>query len=252
MSQPPFYLDWTFWSFVTAAVAIVLSQLPPISQLMSKLKLNFDVYGKLGVAQELSYPNVRALMGIRNTGAKPVRIESISAELFHEGKAIASLSGLFFWPAPDAKQSMFFTPLILQPGDEWIRNVDFMESLSQQADKSLAQLRADAREYLYTKTNARSMQFVPPHSQVEVTSELQTRINRLLEKQFVWAVGEFEVVFCLRADGVMNTTKRYRFTLHESDVKQMQDEMGRFKYGVGVAFPDQSKQMVFVQPIPLS
>ncbi len=44
----PLYLDWSFWAVVVAAVAVALSQLPPIHILIKKagLEIRFSIFKK--------------------------------------------------------------------------------------------------------------------------------------------------------------------------------------------------------------
>ena len=42
--SPHFYLDWQFWAAAVAALALVLSQLPPIHLLVRRAKLGMELY----------------------------------------------------------------------------------------------------------------------------------------------------------------------------------------------------------------
>ena len=46
-ASPPFYLDWQFWAFGTAALALVLSQMPPVYLLIRRGKLSCETIDQI-------------------------------------------------------------------------------------------------------------------------------------------------------------------------------------------------------------
>lgn len=252
MQSTPFYQDWTFWSFVAAAIAIVLSQIPPISKLISRPKLEFDLYGNLGISQEKGYPNVAATLGIRNTGAVPIRVGLINVQLLRGGKELAVLTALNYLPTPESKQTVFLAPITIQPHSEWIHQVVFFEKLTQSDNKALGQLAADAKADIVKKTEAQRAKNPSKNSVVQLSPELKERIKRLHDSKFIWKAGEFEFEISLEIDKIKEAKKRYRFTLFESDINQMSEELKRADIGAGIAFPDQSKSSIVVMPAPVN
>ena len=49
----PFYSDMGFWAVVVASVAILLSQIPPISLLLKKARIDFELYSKISLTHNV-------------------------------------------------------------------------------------------------------------------------------------------------------------------------------------------------------
>ncbi len=77
-TPPPFYLDWTFWAFVTAALALILSQLPPVRLLFRRATITLQPYDRLNVTHYLGNANAHLHVRLRNTGGRAVRVSSLS------------------------------------------------------------------------------------------------------------------------------------------------------------------------------
>ena len=52
-SEIPLYFNWSFWAVVVAAIAVFLSQIPPIKELIKSAKLDFEVYSKISITHKL-------------------------------------------------------------------------------------------------------------------------------------------------------------------------------------------------------
>ena len=41
-TEIPLYLNWSFWAVVVAVIAVILSQIPPIKELIKKVTLDLE------------------------------------------------------------------------------------------------------------------------------------------------------------------------------------------------------------------
>jgi len=62
----PLYLNWSFWAVVFAAIAIALSQLPPIRLWFKKAKLEIELYSKIAITHKVGNPNLQLHLIINN------------------------------------------------------------------------------------------------------------------------------------------------------------------------------------------
>jgi hypothetical protein len=243
---PPFYLDWTFWSFVAAAVAVVLSQLPPVRQWRTRARIEVDVYGRLVVDHLLGFPNLAAVIGIRNTGGRSARVHAVNAVLRRNGQVLSTVRGATYYMTPESKDGVIFTPYQSGPGHEWVHTIHFVERLAQNEDRDLGQLRADVRLDISNKLREREANDPGNPNMVEASDALVQRMSAVFNQRFVWVPGEYEVEIQVMADDALAATRRYRFTLYESDVRQLRDEFDRYRFGFVVALDDPNKRLVFV------
>jgi len=233
----PLYLDWTFWSFVVAAAAIVLSQLPPLRSLLHRPQLELDAYGRMLVTHLMGYPNIEMTLGVRNPGGKQVRVRCVSLSLFSQGRETTKLEGASYFPSPlPQSPSVILTPFVLAPGDERIHAVRFIQRLPQHADRVLGQLRAEVRQDLIAQLDARrgASDSAPSEELVSVNAQLAQRLDDEFARNFRWTTGEHEVVFRVETEELGMIQRRYRFTLYESDIESMREIAARHKYGFGV------------------
>jgi hypothetical protein len=249
---PPFYLDWTFWSFVAAAVAVVLSQLRPIREWRSKSQIEVDVYGKLAVDHLLGFPNLGAVIGIRNVGGKAARMHDITVVVAREGKVVATLRAASYFVTPESKTPVIFTPTQLEAGTEWVHTVHLVERLPQNEDRNLARLRSDVRLELTHALAERNRNDPQSTELVEVGAALQQRMAAIFNERFPWVPGEFSLEVQVKADESIAAIKRYRFTLYESDSQQLREDADRYRYGSEVVVNDTTRQLVWVDVAPLS
>lgn len=247
----PFYLDWTFWSFVAAAVAVLLSQLPPIRQWRSRSRIEVDVYGRLAVDHLLGFPNLGAVIGIRNVGGKAARVHGITAVVAREGRVVATLRAASYFVTPESKAAVIFTPTQLGAGTEWVHTVHFIERLPQNEDRNLGRLRSDVRLEIAHKVAERNRNDPQSTELVEVSAALQQQMGAIFDARFAWVPGEYSVEVQVMADEAIAATKRYRFTLYESDSQQLREDAGRYRYGWVVAIDNTDRQLLWVDVSPL-
>jgi len=77
----PFYLDWTFWTAVVAAVALILSQLPPVLSWFRRAKIDIEVYSRIGLSHKIGNPNASMHIILSNSGGRALRIKKVSLQM---------------------------------------------------------------------------------------------------------------------------------------------------------------------------
>lgn len=55
----PLYLDWSFLAVVVAAIAIVLSQLPPVHLWFRSARLDIEPYSRIHITHRVGNPNIQ-------------------------------------------------------------------------------------------------------------------------------------------------------------------------------------------------
>ncbi|MFT5721376.1 MAG: hypothetical protein ACI9W6_001690, partial [Motiliproteus sp.] len=128
-------MDWKFWSFVVAALALVLSQLPPINILLRKAKLDLDLYSRVSINHKIGNPTLMAHLIIRNVGGRKLRINSISINIIRDKKIIAALPAQNYLPDPKDAQGVLLTRFSLQPDEDWSYTVNFLNYFNREEEK---------------------------------------------------------------------------------------------------------------------
>ncbi|MGM0630019.1 MAG: hypothetical protein ACQESI_02475, partial [Pseudomonadota bacterium] len=87
----PLYLDWSFWAVVVAALAIALSQLPPVLTWFRRAKLEIEPYSKIAITHRVGNPNLQFHLIINNIGGRKIRVKNIHVNLNRDGIKVATL-----------------------------------------------------------------------------------------------------------------------------------------------------------------
>jgi hypothetical protein len=240
----PFYLDWTFWTAVCALVAIVLSQLPPIHLLLRPKRLEVEVYSRISITHKVGNPNISVMVSIRNTGGRELRIRGLGLEITRDGKPLLTLPAQNYFELPSSQSSVLFVPFSLKPGETWAHTVTFLNFFERLTEKqfreNLSALTSDIRR----KIQERPQQ---DNRLVEAEAKLVEPFNALFEKLFVWLPGEY--VANLKVDAKPESasySKKYRFTLYESDTAELRQHVDDYPFGGGLAYNVERHTGVYV------
>ncbi len=237
---PPFYLDWTFWAAVVAVLALVLSQLPPLSILFRRAALALQPYDRLNVTHYVGNPNVNLHVQLTNTGGRAVRVASMTLKITRDDGATTTLPAqTFAWP-DDTDATMIFTPLVLEPGDEWAAFISFFVPFSTTDEREFKRIAKDLRADINAKLRARRLEKgEEPKEMVEADAARVAPLIAFFRAKRFWQPGEYAAELTATCDPARATsTRRFRFTLFESDVQDLDEREARYKNGAGVYFTD--------------
>lgn len=230
----PFYLDWTFWAAVWALTAIVLSQLPPIHLLLRPKRLEVEVHSRIGITHKVGNPNTSVVVSIRNTGGRELRIRGLLLDIMLDGKSLLTLPAQNYFELPSSQSSVLFVPFSLKPGETWAHSVAFLNFFDRLTEKqfreNLSALDSDIRWRIREKPE-------DDKRAVSATPTLVQPFNVLFEKLFVWLPGEYVANLQVNAEpGSASYSKKYRFTLYESDTAELRKQIEDYPFGGGLTY----------------
>lgn len=232
----PFYLDWTFWAVVVAVAALVLSQLPPIHLLLRPKRLEVEVHSRIQVTHQIGNPNVALVLRISNTGGRELRIKHIELNITRDGKPVVTLPAQGYFETPSSQTSVLFVPFTIKPGDHWTHSVNFVTLFERQTEKIVRErasvLQADIHEKLERRPDGDKRAVVAEAENVAPFLDL-------FKALFVWHPGEYVAALSVVAEpGSSSYSRKYRFTLYESDAAELTKHTKDYKYGAGIHFTD--------------
>lgn len=244
--QTPFYLDWVFWSFVAALVALVLSQLPPIHILLRRSKLEAEIYSQMHISHKVGNPNGQLHLILSNTGGRVIKIRTIELQFKRGEEDTFVLPALNYFQLPGDKETVLLTSFKLKPGKEWAHVVSFLNIFSRDDDKLYRQLESNLRMDILAKKRALE-------DKEELVTANEGNVQPLLtffNKYFKWKPGEYEMTLIVQTDPPNALSdKHFRFVLFESDSLELSEYQNDYKYSFGVSISIPEHRGVFV---PLS
>jgi hypothetical protein len=226
-----FYLDWQFWAAGVAAVAVVLSQLPPIHLLLRRAKLGMELYSRVHLIHKVGNPNVQLHIILSNLGGRAVRVRGITLSVRRDGQEIATLPAQNYLPDPSASQTVLFTPFTIKPKDEWAHIVNFLNYFAREEEKRYRAAEVAIKAYIVEQKKLPANEKVV----VEAGQQLVAPFTQMFDALFVWKPGEYELVVNVLTDAARSSVaKAYRFTLFESDSAELASAKEAFKTGDGI------------------
>jgi hypothetical protein len=223
--------DWKFWSFLTALIALILSQLPPIISWFKKAKLELETYSRVHMTHKVGNPNLQAHLIIRNTGGRKVRVKSIIAEIERDSISIGILPAQSYVPDPTQTQNVIFTSFPLSPEEEWSYTVNFLNYFTRDQEKEYRSFEKSIKTNLLEQRRAS----VDKEKSFEAPEELVEPVRRFFGQMYVWLPGDYKVKILVKTEqNNVEVEKVYRFTLFESQSDEMKSYLDEVNTGAGL------------------
>lgn len=188
MEGDPFYLNWGFWTTVIAALALLLSQLPPLYVLFRPAKLDLDVHNLMFITHKVGNPNSQLHVLIKNVGGRLVRINSIELKARREDDGQE-----FYFPAqsflvePTDKDAALLPVFHLKPGDEWGHVVNCLKFFTRAEQREYGQLETAIRNDIEEKRARPDFQGGLAFAEAANVTPL---VN-MFARKFMWEPGEY-------------------------------------------------------------
>ena len=246
-TPPPIYLDWTFWAFVVAALALILSQLPSVPVLLRRAAITLQPYDRLNVTHYLGNPNINLHVQLRNTGGRAVRVSSLSLEITRDDGKTMTLPAQSFTRPEGPAGTLIFTPFTLEVNKEWANFVSFFVVFSAADERESKRLAKDLRADINAKLLAFRLRGEESKDFVEAEPARVEPLLAFFREHRFWQPGEFSARLIATCDpSRASVTRRFRYTLFESDVQDLDEHTLRYKNGFGVYLTD--AQVIEVYP----
>ena len=240
----PLYLNWSFWTVVIAAIAILLSQLPPVHILLQRAKLDIELYSRIYLTHKVGNPNLQLFLILNNTGGRVVKIIGSTTTIKRDGIQIAKLPAQTYLQNPNDITALLFTRFLLKPKEEWAHSVNFLNYFSRSDEKKYR----DAESKLKTDIFKKREEQQNKEKFVDAENELVTVFLEMFNEKFLWIPGEYEISVSIDAKPTKaSIEKNYRFTLFESDSKELSKSREDYKLGDGIYWQSGNHPGVNVQ-----
>ncbi len=216
----PLYLDWSFWAVVVAAVAVLLSQLPPILQWFKKAKLDIELYSKISITHKVGNPNLQLHLIINNIGGRKIRIKDISIELKRDGAPLTTLPAQNYLQNQNDQSTLLFTTFSLKPTEEWEHIINFLNFFSRDDENEYRSIEEKMLADFRSKRDALTEE---PKKPIEINEDLVQPFHAFFERHFIWNIGEYQLKINIITDKEnASISKNYRFTVFESHTGQLE------------------------------
>lgn len=245
----PFYTDWTFWAFVTSALAVILSQLPPIRHWFRGPTLVIETADQMRIAHGMGYPIAGIVLSVRNVGGSSARIKSLAFKFRRDNKDLIELPITDFHPNPLTNDTLMVMPFTMVANVELTRSFNGYFDLTRDGYRHLHRLTSDVRRDIGQKVDLVKRHGGDPTPLVLLDEKLVHEARDTFEKNFIWRSGEYEVVVLITTESKCPVKQQaLKFTLWESDETELRELVDDYKYGFGIGVvSDKHAKGIFVK-----
>lgn len=230
----PWYSDWQFWAFAVAALAIVLSQLPPVRSWFTAGRLEVVVQNRVHVTHKVGNTNVNLFVSLSCFG-RAVRIKGASITLGRDGNHIGTYNVRGFFETQTSPAASIFMPFLLRPEEVWTHTMAFYPDWPRAIEKAYRQHESALRANVQEKITARNG--IP--GLVEGDLGLVQPLIDILHRDFQWHEGEYTLTLNIETDSPSTKyTGEFKFTLFEADSDVLRSFEKHYPKGDGLWYSD--------------
>jgi hypothetical protein len=228
----PLYLNWSFWAVIVAAIAVILSQLPPVLLWFKKAKIEIELYSKISITHLVGNPNLQLHLIINNIGGRKIRIKNITATIERDGNQVATLPAQNYLQNQNSQNTLLFIAFSLKPTEEWAHIINLLNFFNRDDENEYRRLQAGMQSNVREKTAALEEE---PQNPVEIDEILVQPFHQFFNRHFIWNSGEYQLTVNVATDQEKaNISKKYRFTVFESHTELLKTITEHYKYGGGI------------------
>lgn len=250
--------DPAFWSTVIAVVALILSQLPPVTDLLKPRELRIVVPDILNFSHYMGNLHLIGFSALHNVGGRNITVQKIECVMTDEEGRQWRLPAQTYLPnqansgSGQPAPELFIGWISLKPGEHWAETVRFFKVWSVQDEEDATAISGRIRNDITAKLSQRKLG--DPNKLVEADENLVKEAKDFFEKRFTLAKGTYRLLVAAISEG--NEVVRVRgfdFTLFDHQVRALRSAVDDYKTGAGIYFGnmDPSKTAyIRLRPIP--
>jgi len=231
VTNTPFYLDWNFWTAILAAIAIILSQLPPIWMWFKKAKIDFELHPKIMITHRIGNPNLQLHVFLSNTGARKIKIKKINTHVESDLLKQVTIPSQTYLQNSYDRNSVLFTTFSIDAKGEWSHILNLYNTFNREDEKEFYtmkdKVRIDLEEKLKLQKRAGTEDDL-----VETDPQNVDSMKAFFNKHFIWNEGEYKLTVEVITDQESaNISKSFRFTIFGFHKERLMSILERYKYG---------------------
>jgi hypothetical protein len=226
-----FLNNWSFWAVVVALISVLLSQIPPIHEILKGAKLDLDIYHRITITHKIGNPNLQVYLLLSNVGGQTVKVVGINAIISRSESDEINLPAQNYYQKKNDQDTVIFTRFNLDPSEEWGHITNFLKFFDREDEKAYLKMENDLRaDYRIYKENSKTS---GDNTEIyEHPKKLVKPVFQFYDKNYFWKAGEYLMSINIITDKQSaNITKNFRFTIFESHEETLNSIKDYYKYG---------------------
>jgi hypothetical protein len=265
-------MDWSFlkdpavWSALIAVLALILSQLPPLPQLLAGEKVQATLRDRLGLFHFLGNLSIQYFVDIENMGSTSVPVRAIACFIVDQQNNTLTLPVQNYFSraaSVSGYQDVPFSPISLKPGEHWAELVRCYNDWSEGQEREQNNIVSSIQKNIFQKQHqrftvpapgiGRSPPNWPTQAPIEADDSLVKDAIAFFKKNFKLDIGNYHLLVAIKKDETaILSVKGVSFTIYESQIQALRSHVDDYKVGVGIYVPISDPQKsVFVRLRPI-
>ncbi len=246
------------WKAIIALLALILSQLPPIKQMLKGKRLRMVVADIAQLFHLFGNTNLSLWIDLENVGGKTITIRRIKSILARREEMSQTLTAKTYYVTEsfsrDRVVELPFAEIALKAGEKWSGLIHFWDtqtlskSVETKLKSAISKIRNNVIEKVSQQNNEMASVPVLNRPLVEADSELLQEILEIVKNLGKIEEGEYELLVAVYEEPDHSPFKIQGFdlTVFESDVKDIFEDTEDYKYGFGIHLPSRKNKTVDV------
>jgi hypothetical protein len=208
-----FLNNWSSWAVVVASISVLLSQIPPIHEILKGAKLDLGIYHRITITHKIGNPNLQVYLLLSNLGGQKVKVVGINAIISRSESDEINLPAQNYYQKKNDQDTVIFTRFNLDPNEEWGHITNFLKFFDREDEKAYLKMENDLRaDYRIYKENSKTS---GDNTEVyEHPKKLVEPVFQFYDKNYFWKAGEYSMSINIITDNQSaNITKNFRFTI---------------------------------------
>lgn len=246
------------WKVFIAFLALILSQLPPVRQMLKGKNLRMAVAKVASFQHTFGNTNIILWIDLENIGGRTITISLINCSLSRQGQIIQTLTaGAYLLTESLDKEKPIQIPpseIALKQGERWSGYIQFWDdkAWTKGIESRIKSLISKARDDINSKVTLQNKQMAgtppPDRPLVEVSPHLVQEINGIVKSLQKIDIGDYELSVAVyeTIDRPPLKILRFDLTIFDTDFHEIFEDTEDYKYGFGIHLPSRKLKSVAI------